>query len=134
MPARDLRLGKAGTTGLTPRVSVARLDADDVFTIGREEFPQFFAKKFWGDYLDVLKHYSLPEKIEITEHLIMVFQLASAFIKTGNEKFEELIELYEDDLLTKYRSRLVAYFKKGFVKYALFTVAPGNIEQDATAA
>jgi len=26
---------------VTPRVSVARLDADDVFTIGREEFPQF---------------------------------------------------------------------------------------------
>lgn len=99
------------------------MDEDNKLDVNREEIPQFLAKRFWSDYLDVLKHYGNAEKIEITEHLITIFQLASAFIKTGNDKFEELIELYEDDLLTKYRSRLVAYFKKGFAKYALFDVA-----------
>lgn len=85
----------------------------------RDEFAQLLAKKFWNDYLEVLNRYNHAEKIEITEHLILIFQLASGYIKTGNEKFAELIESYEDDLLTKYRSRLVAYFSKGFIKYLL---------------
>jgi hypothetical protein len=85
----------------------------------REEFAQLLAKKFWNDYLEVLNRYSHAEKIEITEHLILIFQLASGYIKTGNEKFAEMIETYEDDLLTKYRSRLVTYFSKGFIKYLL---------------
>ncbi len=86
----------------------------------REEFAHLLAKKFWNDYLEVLTRYNHAEKIEITEHLMLIFQLASGYIKTGNEKFAELIESYEDDLLTKYRSRLVAYFSKGFIKYLLF--------------
>jgi len=85
----------------------------------REEFAHLLAKKFWNDYLEVLSRYTHAEKIEITEHLMLIFQLASGYIKTGNEKFTELIETYEDDLLTKYRSRLVAYFSKGFIKYLL---------------
>ncbi len=50
---------------------------------------------------------------------MLIFQLASGYIKTGNEKFTELIETYEDDLFTKYLSRLVTYFSKGFIKYLL---------------
>lgn len=106
------------------------MDEGNKLKIDREEVPQLLAKRFWSDYLDVLKHYGHSEKIEITEHLITIFQLSSAFVKTGNDKFEELIELYEDDLLTKYRSRLVAYFKKGFIKYVLFDIE--SVQQEFT--
>ena len=86
----------------------------------REEFPELLMKQFWNDYLEVLKHYNHTEKIEITEHLILIFQLASGYVRTSNDKFTELIESYEDELLTKYRNRLTAYFSKGFIKYVSF--------------
>jgi len=67
--------------------------------------PQLLTHQFWNDYLEMLKQYNHPEKIEITEHLILLFQVASGYNSTGNEKFTtDIIQVRMVKRATLYRA------------------------------
>ena len=78
----------------------------------REEFAHLLAKKFWNDYLEVLSRYTHAEKIEITEHLMLIFHLSKvddnlmAYITTATKVLRDLPNYYENATLST-RQRLI---------------------------
>ena len=86
-------------------------------SIPRHQFPIRLIQKFSQEYDEMLTHYPLNKKIELTEHLLQALDYISEFAKTNDEKDYKKYVTLEDELLKKYRANLNPYARQQFFQY-----------------
>lgn len=77
-------------------------------------------QRFVGDYNDAVKHYELPQQLELTEHLLQVLELFQHYDQDEPEATYGQLREIEEALLKKYRKTLKPYLDRMFHKYFYF--------------
>jgi hypothetical protein len=75
------------------------------------------AQQFARDYEEVIKEYSLPQQLELTNHLLNVLDLMEQYIDSSDGAVWQQYRESEDSLLRKYGKTLKPYAEKYFYKY-----------------
>ncbi len=99
---------------------ICKMTGEPTNPIDRSKVVPLLLRRFVKDYQDAIKEYDLPQKLELTEHLLYAISLILWHARTGNENiYTHFLEL-EDELLKKYRKKLKPYFTKYFFQYFWF--------------
>jgi hypothetical protein len=93
-------------------------DKTPVFT--RDQAVTLLVKRFIKDYRSATIHYELPEKLELTEHLLFALDLIFIHAYTDNENIYSYYLELEDELLRKYRKTFKPYLVQQFFRYFWF--------------
>src|SRR5215213_10425811 len=91
------------------------------------EVPRFqvvplLAQKFIRDYEDAIKQYELPQRLELTSHLLDVLELMEQYTATNDKDIWKQYKEKEEALLKKYGKTLKPYMDKYFYKYFSFNI------------
>jgi hypothetical protein len=93
-------------------------DKTPVFT--RDQAVPLLAQRFMKDYRNAIMHYELPEKQELTDHLLFALDLIFIHAHTNNENIYSYYLELEDELLRKYRKTFKPYLVQQFFRYFWF--------------
>jgi hypothetical protein len=96
------------------------MSVDPIKPLSRNQAVPLLVQRFASDYQDALKHYDLPQRLELTEHLQFTVDLIFLYAKTDNADIYHYYLELEDELLTKYRKAYKPYFVKQFFTYFWF--------------
>jgi hypothetical protein len=93
---------------------------DKTATITRDQAVTMLVKRFIKDYRDAIMHYELPEKLELTDHLLFAMDLIFLHAHTNNDNIYSYYLELEDELLRKYRKTFKPYLVQQFFRYFWF--------------
>ena len=88
--------------------------------ITRDQAVPLLVKRFIKDYRDAIVHYELPEKLELTDHLLFAVDLIFLHAHTNNYNIYSYYLELEDELLRKYRKTFKPYLVQQFFRYFWF--------------
>jgi hypothetical protein len=93
---------------------------DKTTAITRDQAVTLLVKRFIKDYRDAILHYELPEKLELTDHLLFALDLIFLHAHTNNDNIYSYYLELEDELLRKYRKTFKPYVVQQFFRYFWF--------------
>ena len=89
-------------------------------SITRDQAVTLLVKRFIQDYRNAIMHYELPEKLELTDHLLFALDLIFLQAHTNNDDIYSYYLELEDELLRKYRKTFKPYLVQQFFRYFWF--------------
>lgn len=93
---------------------------EKTIAVARDQAVTLLVKCFIKDYRAAIMHYELPEKLELTEHLLFAVDLIFINAHTNNDNIYSCYLELEDELLRKYRKTFKPYLVQQFFKYFWF--------------